>query len=715
MSKDELPGSHLLADRETFSASPDADLFSDVTIAFESPPEPTETIDLRSLVGELYSRDVREDSRIESTPFGDLLHALPVPVLVLDRPLRIIFANRSWRTIIPDHEKLEGRPFSSLFPTDSVATQVQSLAEKVFEAKRAQVSGVVLEMEKKRMWSRMHLRSINVGRETSLLVIVEDITAERKRLHKTQRQRSQLLKTRDELEESVRERTAELNALNEQLLEEIENRKEAEKGLEASRASFTSIVEKTGEGIAVLDPEGMILYANPALGALLGKSDEQMLGARVKTRLVAGELIEITGSDTDGQPKVLEMRVEQSDWNGKPAFVALFRNITERKRAEQELLKAQKLESLELIAGGIAHDFNNLLTGTLTNISRAKMRATRGTDLYEALRIAEQSAASAKHLTQQLLTFTEHEAEPAKTLTALSELLEQTTALSLSGSNVKVELSIPPDLWSAEVDARQISQVIQNLLINAQQAMPNGGRVHVSAENWVAQGDLDENSFQGGQRRYVKIAIKDEGPGIPQDNLSRIFDPHFTTKPKGSGLGLATALSIVKKHGGQIEVESMPNAGTTFFVYVPASEKDAEISVEESAVMPAFRTGRILLMDDEDVIREATGDLLRLLGYEVECARDGSEAIELYSRALESGEPFCAVIIDLTVAGGMGGKEAMERLLEIDPEVKAIVSSGYVTDPIMADHKRYGFAGIVAKPYNARDLSRVLNDVLSDG
>ena len=231
----------------------------------------------------------------------------------------------------------------------------------------------------------------------------------------------------------------------------------------------------------------------------------------------------------------------------------------------------------------------------------------------------------------------------------------------------------------------------------------------------MAQGDLDENSFQGGRRRYVKIAIKDEGPGIPQDNLSRIFDPHFTTKPKGSGLGLATALSIVKKHGGQIEVESMPNAGTTFFVYVPASEKDAEISVEESAVMPAFRTGRILLMDDEDVIREATGDLLRLLGYEVECARDGSEAIELYSRALESGEPFCAVIIDLTVAGGMGGKEAMERLLEIDPEVKAIVSSGYVTDPIMADHKRYGFAGIVAKPYNARDLSRVLNDVLSDG
>ncbi len=700
-------------DEPQYPWSQETDLFGADSIEFESFTSTTEIIDLDSLVSELDEWDSLEGAGLASSSFGGLLQALPVPTLLIDHSQRIIFANRSWKKISSGYEKIQGKPFCSLFSNPSVAEKVRSVTEELFETKKAQVNGAVLDVEKSRIWSRIYIRSMNIGGEKSLLVIIEDITAEKKQLLLQKKHREELLKARDQLEERVRERTVELKMMNEQLLNEIKIRKIAQESLKSSRAGFTSIVEKTGEGIAVFDRGGRILYANPASARLLGRSPDQLIGARYGRPLVAGETSEIKGFYADGDERVLEMRVENTDWNGKPALLAMLRDITERKRAEKELLKAEKLQSLELIAGGIAHDFNNLLTGITANMSLAKMRATKDSPVYEALRNAEKAAAAARNLTLQLLTFTKGEAEPVKRLISLSELLKQSAALVLSGSNVKYTLNLAPDLWGAEGDPQQISQVVQNLLINAQQAMPDGGTVVLSADNHLVVGGEQSGSALLKDGEYVRISVEDDGPGMSREVLSKIFDPYFTTKLQGSGLGLSTAYSIIKRHGGNLEVRSEVGVGTTFVVFLPASEFRVESTVEESGEIPTIGRGRILLMDDEEVIRVAASDLLKLLGYEVECASDGAEAIDLYTKAREAQDPFSVVIMDLTVPGGMGGKAAIERLRQIDPDVRAIVSSGYSTDPIMSDYKRYGFKGIVPKPYNARDLSAALQEVLT--
>lgn len=693
--------------------SPEGALFSASAVDFESALQSTDTINLDVVVGELDSGEGRRAAAIASTGFGEFLHALPVPTLLIDRQHTIIFVNRSWKKITSDYEQLYSRPFSSLFSQPSIAKKAEALLDQVFEAKKARVSGAVLEIEGNRIWSRLHLRSIHIGADKWLIVLVEDTTPEKRQLLLTRRHREELLKARDELEDRVRDRTIELSKLNDQLMEEVEQRRRAEEHLKVSRAGFTSIVEKTEEGIAVVDPNGIVLYANPAAATFLGRSKDTLVGARLGRTLSAGEIKEIKGSRSSGEPGILEMRVEPTDWNGNPAFLAMFRDITERKNAEQEILKAHKLQSVERIAGGIAHDFNNFLTGTLANISLAKMLVTPDSPAHEALKNAEKSAEVAKDLTQQLLTFTRGEVEPAGRFTSLSGILKQTALLCLSGSHVKCEMTLPDGLWAARADPQQISQVVQNLLINAQESMPEGGTITLSAENWISSDTQNSRPPESGEARYVKICVKDNGPGIAEADLSKIFDPYFTTKSRGTGLGLSIAYSIVKKHSGKIDVESEPNAGTTFHIYLPAYDEKAESSVVDSVEIPEHGQGRILLMDDEEAIRTATGDLLRLLGYEVDCAKDGAEAIAMYEAALDSVNPFSVVIMDLTIPGGMGGKTAIKELLKIDPHVTAIVSSGYSTDPVMSDYKHYGFKGIVPKPYNAQDLARTLHDVLS--
>ena len=482
--------------------------------------------------------------------------------------------------------------------------------------------------------------------------------------------------------------------------------------MSASRATFTSIVEKTSEGILVVDSEYKVLYANPAAESLLGRPRGQLVGQHLGLRVFPGQSTEIRGKRLTGETGILELRVESTDWNENPANLLMLRDITERKRAEQEMLKTEKLESLELVAGGIAHDFNNLLTGTIANISLAKMQATRGGAQYEALRNAEKAATGAKHLTHKLLTFTKG-GEPVKKASSLGRILQDGIALALSGSKIKSHLEIPGDLWAAEVDQQQVGQALQNLFINALQAMPNGGSLTVRAENFSAEDSLCDPVLRRG--KYVKMSIRDTGCGIAPENFSKIFDPYFTTKPKGSGIGLATAYSVIRRHGGAIEVKSEINVGTTFFIYLPAVvECEIESSVADSAESPALGSGNVLVMDDDEAIRTVVKELLTCLGYEVTGAEDGAECIELYKAAMDTGKPFSAVIIDLTVPGGMGGKEAIEKLIEIDPEIKAIVSSGYSTDPIMSDYRHYGFKGIVAKPYNALELSRAVHKLLDE-
>mgnify|MGYP001172376005 FL=1 len=390
-------------------------------------------------------------------------------------------------------------------------------------------------------------------------------------------------------------------------------------------------------------------------------------------------------------------------------FVGSCTDTTEIRQLEQERGKAAKLESVGLLAGGIAHDFNNILTGVLGNISLARALLDRNHRAAMILSEAEKAALIAKNLTQQLLTFSKG-GMPVKTVVSLESLIRDAVSFSLHGSNVNCNFDIYEGLWMAEVDEGQVSQVINNLVINADQAMPDGGSLKVRALNRTLGGPQG-GSLNAGD--YVCITIEDEGAGIPKEHLTRIFDPYFTTKQKGSGLGLATSYAIIKKHGGDILVESELGQGSRFHVFLPAvREAEAQEPIaDKDEITPGC--GRVLLMDDEPVVRDVACAMLEEMGYSVTPACDGREAVEIFCSAMQTGKKFDLVILDLTVPGGVGGKETMRRLLEIDSSVKAVVSSGYSVDPVLSRYRENGFKGIISKPYRMKDLSDCLKNLLS--
>jgi CheY-like chemotaxis protein len=376
----------------------------------------------------------------------------------------------------------------------------------------------------------------------------------------------------------------------------------------------------------------------------------------------------------------------------------------------EELLKVQKLESVGILAGGIAHDFNNLLTSIVGNISLAKLYTSADQESYKWLTGAEKASERAADLTRQLLTFSKG-GKPVRTTASIVEPLKEAVEFTLSGSKVLPEFDIPRDIWNVEADIGQMSQVFHNLVINAMQAMPEGGRLTVRAMN-IELGKGDVPALKEG--RYVRITMRDTGMGIPPEHLARIFDPYFTTKQSGSGLGLSTVFSIIKNHDGHITVESALSKGTSFNIYLPASEKAYVLIRKEEH---NIRTGgsKVLVMDDETMVQRIAGDMLKSLGYEAQFAVDGHEALAKYKTSLEEGVPFDVVIMDLTIPGGMGGKEAIQGLLDLDPKARAIVSSGYSDDPLIADYRNYGFKGALAKPYRLRELSSMMRRVLEEG
>ena len=395
--------------------------------------------------------------------------------------------------------------------------------------------------------------------------------------------------------------------------------------------------------------------------------------------------------------------------NNRQLLEELKQELAERKRMEEEILTLKKMESLGVLAGGIAHDFNNILTTILGNISFIRTAISPEGDEYEAMVEAEEGCREGRNLTQQLLTFARG-GEPVKKTINISESLKEAVSFVLSGSNVRCRFEIAPNLRPVDADPGQIHQAISNLVINADHAMPEGGTVTVRAEN-VTIGKKDGLPLEEGE--YLRISISDTGVGIKKENLSLIFDPYFTTSSTGSGLGLAGVYSIVTKHGGHVTVESKPGVGTSFYIYLPASSKKIE-SRKETKEDVVQGSGRILLMDDDEMIRKVAGRLIQRIGYEVDTATNGSEAIEKYREAKKAGIPFDAVILDLTIPGGMGGKETIPRLKEIDPAVKAIVSSGYSSDSVMADYAKAGFAGVIPKPYKISTLSRIRDKVIKN-
>ncbi|HZI48755.1 MAG TPA: ATP-binding protein, partial [Pyrinomonadaceae bacterium] len=382
-------------------------------------------------------------------------------------------------------------------------------------------------------------------------------------------------------------------------------------------------------------------------------------------------------------------------------------------RADAERRKAETLEQLGLLAGGIAHDFNNLLTAIIGNISLASLLLPPDDEMATRLDDAKNASMRARDLAQQLLTFARGGA-PIKKTASISKLIQDTVSFSLRGSHNRSEYDIAADVAPAEIDAGQISQVIANLVVNADQAMPNGGTLYVSCDNFCYDtNDVVIPDLTPGD--YVRVRVRDEGVGIPEKYLKRIFDPYFTTKPKGNGLGLATAYSIIKNHNGLMTVESQVHVGTTFTIYLPASEaQQEEITVEAPRKLtPEISgTGRVLVVDDEDAIRDLVEFTLTRLGYEVSQAETALKGVETYHEYLRSGKRFDLVILDLTLPGGMGGKEALKKLIEIDPTVNAIVSSGYATDATMSRYQDFGFRGVIAKPYEAAELGKIVHDVI---
>ncbi len=525
--------------------------------------------------------------------------------------------------------------------------------------------------------------------------------------------------------EDMRRHGAELEALE-------TGGKQTEDALKESEEKYRLLAETARDIIIAFDFNGRITYANRAALEISGFSKEEVIGGVLSdvlppdqlpelkerlTRRSAGDrehfLYESAFINKSGKLIPVEVSSSLIIKDGNPSGVLLTgRDITERKKMEEELLKSKKLESIGVLAGGIAHDYNNLLTSIIGNMSLAQLHMNPEDEAYKLLSEAQKASMGAKDLTQKLITFSKGGA-PVKKTAPISPLLKSATEFALSGSNIKCECSIVDDLWPVEIDEAQIGQAINNLVVNAKDAMPEGGTIEINAENL----SLDEKSgLLLKKGRYVKISIKDQGSGIPDEYLEKIFDPYFSTKQrstqKGMGLGLSICHSIINKHGGHISAESASGAGTTFHIYLPASEKDV---IEESPVTekPVANKGWILVMDDEEMIRDVAGQMLNRLGYNVSSARDGDEAIEAYEKAMNAGKPFDAVILDLTVKGGMGGKRAIQKLLEIDSEVKAVISSGYSDDPTITDFRKFGFSGAIAKPYRMGELDRVIFEAIN--
>jgi two-component system cell cycle sensor histidine kinase/response regulator CckA len=404
-------------------------------------------------------------------------------------------------------------------------------------------------------------------------------------------------------------------------------------------------------------------------------------------------------------------RVEEALKSAEQERAAVLDSMTERQKVEGELLKTQKLESIGILAGGIAHDFNNMLTAVMGYITLAKMQLTPESKTAGFLIEAEKASMRAKELAQKLLTFSKG-GEPIKRRAQISGLLKQTIAQVLGDDPLRYDLTCPDDLFLVEFDPTQIEEAFRNILINAMEAMPQNGCVHIRVEN-VFFGK--ESLLDQGKGHFVKISIKDEGAGIPPSMLEKVFDPYFSTKPmgnqKGTGLGLSIAHSIIKKHHGLITIESDLGKGTAVDIYLPAAgdhpQPAARIPVGPRIASDG-RQGRILVMDDEEIIWDVAGQMLTHLGYETAFAVNGDEAIQIYQDARQQNHPFDAVILDLTIKGGMGGRETIIKLLEIDPLVKAFVSSGYSDDPVVTGFKAYGFTGVIVKPYNIQELGEAL-------
>jgi len=502
--------------------------------------------------------------------------------------------------------------------------------------------------------------------------------------------------------------------------------------LKEANARYHLLMSLSGDGIIIVQ-DGVIKESNSSMAQFCGFQPESMLdnalteyfppddnpGGDVLSDLPVHEsskpqVRRATLACKNGKRLDVEVSAVGCDFQQKPASLLIIRDISDRLTARESLEKAGKLDAIAALSGGIAHDYNNLLTAIIGNITLAQTHLNAKDKPFRLLGHALVASKTAKNLTQKLITFSKG-GSPHKEIAAVDRLVKSATDFTLSGSNIKCTYNFSPNIRLIDVDPSQIGQAIHNVVMNARESMQEGGLIHVTASNFKLADQVA--TLVAGD--YVKISIADQGYGIPENEFDRIFEPYYSTKEmgntRGTGLGLSICRSIIRKHGGDVTVESQIGVGTTMHLYLPAAEPDSQAQTpghKPAETAPIFGEGKILVMDDDQMIRELAGEILRHLGYEVEFAQNGGEAVELYRMSMKTVRPFDAVILDLTVRGGMGGKEAMQELIGMDPDVKGIVSSGYSDDPGMTDYKQYGFSGVVAKPYTVEELSEKLSQVL---
>ena len=584
-----------------------------------------------------------------------------------------------------------------------------------YESTRAETQKKLIEKQAALLESEEQQREIN----TRLQETVIELEA----------MQNALEEARDELGLRVEERTSDLELAVARLEEENAERRLAEKALRESEAKYRQLFDSAPSAIYEIDLVRMkITSVNEVACEFVGYTKEEFaeldpltLITEESRALFLDRMQRMSRGESVSNIEEFEVIAKNGKkiWglfnikfifeDGKPvgANVVVHDN-TYRKRTEEELLKSKKIESLGVLAGGIAHDFNNILATLRGNLSMAKMDMGPDDPLRAILDKAEQATERATGLTTQLLTFAKGGA-PVKTVSSMEEIIRESTTFVLRGSKCRCDFRLPDDLWSAEVDAGQINQVIQNLVINATQAMPTGGVITIEAENATVK-NSDGLAFSSGE--YVRIYIRDRGCGIPKEHLKSIFDPYFTTKENGTGLGLSIVNSIIRQHRGYIEARSEIGEGTEFRILLPASPKRKPEFTKKSDET-YYGHGRILVMDDEEHIRNLFEEMLTRLGYEPHLTKDGTEALQLYEQSLTNGERFDAVILDLTVPGAWGGKEAMEVLRIMDPDVRAIVASGYSNNPVLANYKDYGFCERIVKPFNVQQVSLAVVNALS--
>ncbi len=506
--------------------------------------------------------------------------------------------------------------------------------------------------------------------------------------------------------------------------------------LREERERWRVTLMSIGDGVIVTDHEGRVRVLNAEAERLTGYRDDEARGLPVDSvfplhrdpegppvegpvaqALRTGEVQHLRGpaalKTQDGRVlQVSDSAAPIRDEDGEvTGAIMVFRDVTQRQALEEQAMKVKSLEALGVLAGGIAHDFNNILTAIFGNITLAKIYAPNDGTLQGALADAERASWRARELTFQLLTFAKGGA-PVKKPGSIGEITRDLTGFFVKGSAVRCELDIPEDLWPIEFDPDQMGQVIQNIVLNAKEAMNGAGVLRVTARN-VTLASSEVVDLAAGD--YVEIAFRDSGRGIAPEYLARIFDPYFSLKPSGTGLGLAVTFSVVKRHQGMVTADSVVGQGTTLTLYLPRSGINPVPAVVTPGQGPVAAVGhgrRILIMDDDRDVRAIGVRLLQRLGYEVSEAADGQEAVRLYEQA-HDGRPFDAVILDLTVPGGMGGKECVRRLRARDGKVRAIVATGYYTDPIVAQYQAYGFGASVQKPYRLEDLAAALTRVLA--